>query len=488
MLFAARLALFFAVLSTTLAVARPDDLGPLLDRMRARSGPVWRTHLTSTSNLAIDGESTDVRSESLGLRFSAYECVANLCDGTYFDGDRIYSLNINGTRLPQSEANDTFLRGERTVASLAFLAPDFVDDGGRIVDAGTQTIDDARYRVLIVSSGDATPMRVFVDEKTAVVRYIQDLNADSTFEYRDYRTVDGSLYLPFLVLRNGNVLERYEARGVTSDAFNAPHGPTPVFDGNPVAIATDPARAVPVFPCALGGVKTTCLLDSGNSGLSISDVLAKTLNAPVVGSFVVRGLGNYKTDVVRAADLRVGNATYGAANYVVLRDIHRFGYDVVLGADILASTTIELDPIGHTITFGAPVPQDGISVPIVFQNFIPVLSVRLGTLGTQLALDTGDESNINLAYDFYAEHRELFAVQEERPVSGVGGASVELLGTIPEVRIGDLSMTQQPIGATPSLHGTAFGHLGAAFMEHFNVVLDYAAGEVHFMPTPEPPH
>lgn len=488
MLFATRLALLFAVLATTVAAARPDELGTLLDRMRAKSGPLWRTHLTSSSAITLGHETTAVRSESLGLRFSTYECVDNLCDGTYFDGERLYSININGTRLPQSDTGDPFLRGERTVATLAFLSPDFSDSGGRISDAGPQTIDGDRYHVLIVTNGDATPMRVFVDEKTAQVRYIQDLNGDSTLEYRDYRTIQGGLSLPFLVLRNGDVLERYEARGLTSDAFIAPHGPTPAFSGPAARIPTDPDRAVPIFSCTLGGIQTKCLLDSGNSGLSISDELARDLHAPAVGSFVVRGLGDYRTNVVRAGDLRVGSASYGPANYVVLRDIHKFGYDVVLGADILASTTIALDPVDRTITFGAAVPQDGTSVRIVFQNFVPVLTVRLGTLGTQLALDTGDESNINLAYDFYAEHKELFSVTEQRPVSGVGGTSVELIGTIPEVKIGNLSMTQQRIGTTPSLRGTAFGHIGAAFMEHFTVVIDYAAGQVHFIPTPSPAH
>ncbi len=487
MLFAARLALLFAVLSTTVAAARPDDLAPLLDRMRARSGPVWRTHLTSTSHITLQHETTAVRNESLGMRFATYECESNLCAGTYFDGEKIYSININGTRLPASDSNDPYLRGERTIASLDFLAPDFSDNGGYVRDAGSQTIDGSRYRLLVVSNGDATPMRVFVDAKTALVRYIQDVDGDATLEYRDYRAVDGGLLLPYLVLRNGDVLERYDSRGTTKDDFAAPHGPAVSFSGPPIPVQSDPDRAIPIFPCSLGGISTTCLLDSGNSGLSMSAELAQQLHAPTVGSFDVRGLGDYATQVVRATDLRVGNATYGPANYVVLRDIHHFGYDVVLGADILASTTIGLDPIHHTITFGAPIPSGGTSVSLIFQNFVPVLTVQLGNLGTQLALDTGDESNINLAYDYYQAHRQLFSVMDQRQVSGVGGSSIEVMGTIPEVRVGDLSMTKQRIGATQLLRGTAFGHLGAGFLEHFQVVIDYAAGQVHFVPTPEPP-
>ena len=487
MLFAARLALLFAVLSTTVAAARPDDLATLLDRMRARSGPVWRTHLTSTSHITLQHETTAVHNESLGLRFATYECDSNICAGTYFDGEKIYSININGTRLPQSDANDPYLRGERTIASLQFLAPDFVDNGGYVRDAGSQTIDGARYRVLVVSNGDATPMRIFVDVKTALVRFIQDVDGDATLEYRDYRPVESGLYLPYLVLRNGDVVEKYDARDTTKDDFNAPHGPVATFSGPPIPVQSDPDRSIPIFPCSLGGVSTTCLLDSGNSGLSMSAELAQQLHAPTVGSFNVRGLGDYATQVVRAADLRVGNATYGPANYVVLRDIHHFGYDVVLGADILASTTIGLDPVHHTITFGAPIPSGGTSVPLVFQNFVPVLTVQLGNLGTQLALDTGDESNINLAYDYYQAHRQLFSVMDQRTVSGVGGSSIEVMGLIPEVRIGDLSMTKQRIGATQLLHGTAFGHLGAGFLEHFQVVIDYAAGQVHFVPMPDAP-
>jgi hypothetical protein len=486
MLFAARLLLLFAVALATVGAARGDDLAQFMDRMRAHSGPVWRTHLTSSSRITLGRDTTAVHSESLGLRFSTYQCATNLCAGSYFDGERIYSININGTRLPESDTNDPFMRGERTIASLSFLAPDFADNGGRVSDSGYQTIDDVRYRVIVVSNGDATPMRVFVDTKTALIRYIQDVNGDSTLEYRDYRQVASNLYMPFLVLRNGDVLERYEARGVTSDEFAAPHGPVASLRGKPVAVESDPDRSIPIFKCTVGGISTTCLLDSGNSGLAMSAELAQQLHAPTVGSFVVRGLGNYTTDVVRAAGLQVGSAAYGPANYVVLHDIHSFGYDVVLGADVLASTTIALDPTHHTITFGAPVPEGGTSVRLFFQNFVPVLMVQLGKLGTQLALDTGDESNINLAYDFYQEHRELFSATEQRPVEGVGGSSVELIGTIPEVRVGDLSMTEQRIGATPMLHGTAFGHLGAGFLEHFNVVIDYAAGQVHLFPTPQP--
>lgn len=483
MLFAVRVALVFAALAAATVPARAEDLNALFARMRERSGPVWRTHLTSVSHLTFSNETVDVHSESLALQFASYTCESSLCTGSYFNGERVYSININGTTLPQSASPDAFLRAERTIASLDFLSPGFA---GSVEDRGNETIDGKAYHTFVVSNGDATPMNVYVDSKRAIVRYFGDVDGDQTIEYRDYRPVDGGLYLPFLVLRNGAVLERYDARGSTSDEFSPPHGPKPRFHGAPAPVATDPNRSVPVFPCTLGGVATRCLLDSGNSGLSMSLELAEALHAPSVGSFVVRGLGNYATEVVRGSDLEVGNATFPAANYVVLHDIHRFGYDVVLGADVLASTTIGLDPVHHRITFDAPVPTAGTRVSLAFQNFVPVLNVELGSLGTELALDTGDESNINLSYAFYKEHPGLFDATEQRSVAGVGGSSVELIGKIPEVRIGTIAMSAQTIGATQTLRGTAFGHLGAAFLQHFDVVFDYAAQAVHFVPTPAP--
>ncbi len=447
---------------------------------------MWSTHLTSSSIVTIGGQSAELHSEALGVRFASYQCANTLCTGTYFDGERMFSVDMNGTALPQSNRGDPFMRGERTIASLAFLNPAFTDDGGNITDLGSTTISGSRYRELLVENGDATPMEVFVDPVSAEVRYLRDINGDSTFTYLDYRNIQHGLRLPFLVLRNGATLESYQARGITSDAFTPPHGLTPHFTAKPASIPTDPAQTIPVFACTLERVHTTCLLDSGNSGLSISSQLAERLRAPQIGTFHVTGLGDFATSVVRAGRLVVGNVTFPAANYVVLNDIHRYGYDVVLGADILAATSVALDPVNHRISFDATPPPGGVALRLAFTDFVPTVLVHLGDLGTQLALDTGDESNINLDYGFYRAHPSLFSATTQRTVAGVGGSSVEVFGTIPQVRIGTIHMSAQPIGATRQLHSTAFGHLGAGFLAHFDVVIDYAAGLVHVLPTPSP--
>jgi hypothetical protein len=460
------------------------SLSALLERMRDRNGPVWRTHLRSSSRLVFGDQSMMVHTDAYGMRFVTYQCTGSLCVGQYFDGERLAQVDINGTALPSQSDRAAGLRAERMVATLQFLASDFASLGGSVTDQGVGSLNGLRYRVLLVESPDGDRMEVYVDPALAVVRYARNLDDGALFEYRDRREVGNGISLPYLVLRNGTVLERYLARSVATGGFKPPHGPTPAFSSAPASVSTDPDRPIPIFPCELGGVSTTCLLDSGNSGLAISRQLADQLRAHAIGAFHVSGLGNYTTDVVRAGPLTVANATYPDAYYVVLDDIHSAGYDVVLGADVLASTTIELDGAAHSVTFDPASTEGGVSIPLIFSDFVPVLAVQLGDLGTKLALDTGDESNINLAYDFYRAHPQLFETRQERSVRGIGGNSIELIGSIPDVRIGNLDLHDQAIGATQSLRGTAFGHLGAGFLQHLRVIFDYAAERVLLVPEP----
>ncbi len=490
--FAARLLVLFALPAATAmagAPRRPEPLAPLLARMRDLSGPVWSAHLQSDSSLVEGGRTLHLHTESQGLRFASYRCAGGLCEGTYFDGERILSIDINRTALPSANGADPYLRAQRTVASLDFLAPDFTAHGGHIFDDGYTAISGTRFRTILIANGDAVPMYVYIDPQNGIVRYMRDINGDNTFEYRHYEEIDGRYRLPQEVFRNGTLFESYHDRAVLGGNFVAPHGPKASFANGPVTVKTDPADAIPVFPCSFGGVAARCLLDSGNSGMSVSLSLAERLHLKSIGSFQVRGLGDYATEVVRGQPLQIGSMTLSPSNFVVLHDIDKFGYDIVLGADMFAATTIQLDEADHRVVFGAEPPSGGVTVPIAFEDFVPVLAVHLGTLPTQLALDTGDESSINLAYDFYREHPDLFAATSERAVSGVGGSSVELLGTIPSMQIGDLSIPSPVIGATRTLQGTAFGHLGEGVLARFTVTIDYAAGELHFsqpVPIPSP--
>lgn len=475
------------VLATTGAAAQPPLPG-VLARMRAASGPLWREHVVSSSQAVADGQDVSFRLDSRGLQSFVHECVGALCGGTYFDGTRVYTVNINGTALPRSPAAEPYARGLRIVSGLVFLAPEFTDDGGRIEDLGYASVDGKRERVLQVSDALATPMDVFVDPQTWLVAAVRDVNGDAAMTFHDYRHV-GDVVLPFEIDRNGAPAERYASRAISPAPFEAPRGLTPAILGPPQPIATEPQSPTPIVPCSVAGVAVRCLIDTGNSGLSMSLELSERLHERPVGAFEVSGLGRYATEVVRAGPLDVGNLQFPEANYVVLADVHRYGYDVVLGADLLANATVTIDYAQHAVWFAqsSQPASDASSIPLRFENLVPVVPVRLGRADTTLALDTGDESGINLAYGYYREHSDLFKATQEEPVSGVGGTSVELMGEIPDVRIGDFAVESQQVGATRSLRGTADGHLGAGFLRHFRITLDYARSRVIMVPRKNDP-
>ncbi|MBV8197868.1 MAG: retroviral-like aspartic protease [Candidatus Eremiobacteraeota bacterium] len=480
--FATRAALLCALLVSTLGAAHSDaNAGGLLQRMRVAAGPVWRAHIVSVARLVLNGAPTVVSSETQGARVLVRHCTGEVCDGTYFNGERLYSLNMNFTPVPQPRQSEPFLRSVRIAGGLLFLGSPSETRGIRIVNGGTAWYNSKPYRTLTIEGADLVPLRLYVDPREWLLRVVRTLDGRETFEYFGYRRV-GAFALPFEVLHNGRILERYDDRAIVASDLQPPRGLVPAFTGAPESVATDPHSVTPIVECDVGGIPTRCLIDSGNSGLSMSSELASRLGVAVVGTYKVRGLGDYSTQVVRAGPLRIGNASYPEAYYVVLTDLRRYGYDVVLGADMLATTDIEIDPVAHVVRFGLPPPREGVAIPISFENFIPVVTVNLGSVEAQLAVDTGDESNINLSYDFYAKHPGLFTVTQRRTVGGIGGSSIEMIGEIGDVRIGDYRLGPQRIGTTQTLQGTAFGHLGAGFLSQFLVRLDYAGAELRLLP------
>lgn len=488
MKFAARAVLLCVLAASTgWASAQPAvtplPLPQLLNRMRAVNGGLWNAHISSTSPHVVDGTPVILDTEAQGLRFLLNRCNGRVCLGTYFDGERLYSVNINGTTLPRSSTPEAYLRALRILGTLDFLAPDFIDNGGRIDDGGWVTFEGRRCRRIYVSDAIAVPMAVFVDPQTGLIAGARDINGDATYVMHDYRRV-GAFMLPYDIDRNGAPLERYIARSIVAEPLDAPHGLTPFIGATPAGMPLDPQSTTPLGTCTIAGVSARCLIDSGNSALSMSLELAERLHLPPIGMMHIAGLGDYATEVVRAGPLQLGNVRFGDANYVVLSDIHRYGYDLVIGADVLASMPVTIDYARHALYFGAQTQAgaQGTTVPLAFRNFVPVINVTLGGLPAELAVDTGDQSNINLAYGYYQRHSSLFQATKAEPVTGVGGSSEELIGEIASVRIGTLTAENQQIGTTRTLKGTANGHLGAGFLSKYRITLDYAHQLLRLLP------
>lgn len=482
MKFAVRAALLCVLVMGASAPAPSPGLTALFRHMRAVNGGLYDAHIISISPDVTDPSASTLRTEVQGLRFKLEECTGKVCLGTYFDGRRLYSVNINDTALPRSQTPEAYLRALRILGTLQFLSPDFAANGGVIYDGGMVTWNGKRLHKIFVSDKIATPMIVYVDPQSALVYGAQDIDRNASYFMRDYRRV-GAYTLPFVIERNGAALEHYTSREIVPGNLEAPRGISASASGAPAGMPLDPQSVTPLGTCKIAGVEARCLIDSGNSAMSMSLELAERLHLQPVGMLHVAGLGDYATEVVRAGPLQMGNASFGDADYIVLSDIRRYGYDLVIGADVLASIPVTIDYSKHALYFGNQEPVDaGTTVPLQFENFVPVVNVTLGDKTTSLAIDTGDQSTINLGYDYYQRHADLFRVTKTEKVSGVGGASVELIGEIASVRIGTLRAENQQIGTTKTLKGTADGHLGAGFLSQYKVVLDYAHQRMRLLP------
>lgn len=482
MAFAARVALLCVLAAATIGAAPPSLLA-VLSHMRAIDGGLYEAHVASTVPHLVDGRQMTLQADVQGLRYTLHECNGAICAGTYFDGERLFSVNFNGTALPRSSQPEMYLRALRSVSTLEFLDPAFGAMGGKVVDGGDAPFEGRRCRRIFVTADGAIAMAVYVDERTWLVAGARDVDGNAVYAMRDYRRV-GRFQLPFEVDRNGIPLERYTARRIADAPLETPNGLQPQLGTPPAGMSLDPLSPMPVGSCTIGGRSERCLIDTGNSGLAMSLELSEQLGLEPVGMTSVAGLGEYATEVVRAGPLDLGNVRFPQAYYVVLADIHRYGYDLVLGADVLANTPVTIDYARHALYFGsnAVEARGGTAVPLAFQNFVPVVNVTLSGLPATLAVDTGDQSNINLAYDYYTQHASLFKTTHVENVSGVGGTSVEMIGDIANVRIGDYAAGRQQIGTTRTLRGTADGHLGTGFLSKFSVVLDYAHERLKLVP------
>ncbi len=269
MKFAAWVALLCVLGVLPMGAAAQPSLSSVLAHMRSANGAVYDARIVSISPHVADGETTTLKTDVQGLRFLISQCTGSVCLGTYFDGERLFSVNINGTALPRSPAPEAYLRALRIVGTLQFLAPDFIADGGNIYDGGYVTFNGRRCRRLFVSDDIATPLVVYVDRQDWLVSGVQDINGDATYIMRDYRNV-GAYKLPFEIDRNGSELETYSSRTVASGSLQAPGGIVGVATGAPAEMPLDPHSTTPLGECTIGGVSARCLIDSGNSAMSMS--------------------------------------------------------------------------------------------------------------------------------------------------------------------------------------------------------------------------
>jgi predicted aspartyl protease len=476
------LAVSFAV-GTVPTVARADDgLEALLARVRAAAGEPDRVHVASRGVERRGAGTVDLALDSEGLRYDLRRCVRAICSGLYFDGSRAFATNLNGSAVPLPGLPDALQRTYHAVENDAFASSAFRNAGGTLARCGGRPANDPAPTCVRVRAPGGAELDVRVDRATGLVAEARDPTSGHVISFRDERRIDGGVTLPFAIVLDGVPDESFASRAIVATPLRAPAGLRPAFDAASVTVPMLPlARASdqPVVACALGGIAVRCLLDTGNSGMSLSLELAERLELePMPGAFSVTGVGQYLTGVVKAPGLAVGGVRFPAAEYVVLDDLEPYGYDVVLGTDAFAHARVTLDYPARAVTFApadvtaAPDPA-AFETPLTFRNFIPVASVGLDDAQEPLVIDTGDESAIALSAETAARHPGLISKTGTATIAGIGGVRDATLGTLALVRFAGTTRAAVPVAVMTDATPTASGHLGSGFLRRYVVTFDY---------------
>jgi len=112
---------------------------PPLDRIAAAGGHPERVAFRASATIERDGIRYRISDERAGEQRLEQACEdGGVCDGTWFDGDRLFTLGINGDRFPAGEALTQTTRTLEAIRSLRFAEPGF---------AGAVRADGAGYAV-----------------------------------------------------------------------------------------------------------------------------------------------------------------------------------------------------------------------------------------------------------------------------------------------------------------------------------------------------
>jgi hypothetical protein len=365
----------------------------------------------------------------------------------------------------------------RAIASYEFTAPDFRQNGGTLTERDPVLRGGRKYLSVSVAPRLGALLEAILDPATGLVAGVISEERGLAFEFGDQRRVDGRVTLPYSVSLNGALIQRFDRRAISDAPLTAPPGLAPQFVGGPATVTMlhSDRTLAPIVPCTVGSERAACLLDSGNSGLSMSAELASRLGLGAQGLGPEFGAAREVSGLVKAPVLQIGSATFPAAQYVVLRNAHRDGYDVVLGADVFAHARVTVDYAKRTVTFAGSGGAPASAIALTFDNYVPVANVRAASQPLSLAVDTGSDAAIEVGYDAFAQHRSEF-----KP----GGAGAGPDAGVATVRLGSYELPGQFVGSSRAPEPVAQGRLGNSLLDHFIVTFDYAGGRLGLAPRP----
>ena len=456
-----------------LFLVAPSSTGSaLLARAASASGEPWRYHIQSVVLENDAGHLVQTHIDEQGSRVLTRRCMGIVCGGSIVDAAtrRRAFFSYNETPIAQTEPLDARAVTLRAIVSYEFTSPQFA---GTVIPKEPTHAGDRNVVPFAVTAPGGSTLDALLDPQSALLVGVAE-DRRVLYLYDDEKRF-GPLMLPMRIRLPDQTDERFEERAVAGEPLAIPAGPPATFIADVPATRME-GGDIPRFPCRVENVPLSCVLDTGAAGLAMSLGTADRLHKDPIGQIALEGTGRILSGVVRADSLDLGSLRLGPALYAILPDTGAFKADVVVGADVVGKAVVRVDATRRTIRFDPPgSAPDGAVVPLRFDGFMPSIPIVLESTPTELAVDTGDASSIDLSATFVSEHPGVFVArrQERRGVAGVGGLGFQTPGTIPHVRFAGLSLRDVYAGSTDIPGSRAPSRVGAAFFSRFALSLDY---------------
>jgi len=431
-----------------------------------------------------------------------------------YDGAKAWQRDTNGNVRPLAGEELKDLRVQLFFDTNSYVLPGRIP--GRLTLRSQPEPGTGSWIVDALPEG-GKPSTLFFDPRTFYIVKEQHLddNVLVTTTYGDYRAVDGARFPFQMAVTNGTA--RYDITGTVTRLQNNVALPPALFSpptGGDKFRFLRPGQTSATVPfdtddgeigldVRLNGSPARVFLDSGASGIALSQQTATRLGLKSSGFLEARGYGG-STDLhpVLVSRLEVPNAVQLSGVTAIAIDLpdtlnSYFTRPVsgFVGYDLLAHFVVRVDFARKRLTFlrpdlFRPTTSDGAALPLELDNDVPSVVARLDALPPQrFLIDTGDEAALRLYSPFVAQ----YGLDKKYPRGllttggGIGGVSRSRVTRTGSFQVAGITLRRVPTDFSLDPKGGASlvnaGSLGVALLSRFVVTFDYPHSRVFFAPT-----
>lgn len=517
--FTASILLGALFLAFTPLQARADDAAALLAKHEAFVG--WQFGNGSVNSLRLertftdaDGKVTQRASElRIGLAFRRDVQSTKDYEGdssTGFTSRLFWTTTANGFTVPITGDNAKY-----------YLAIDalFMEGTPELPATmhGAGTIDGKSVPIVRVTMNGAVPMDLYVDPDTGA--YIQAV-IDPGGQYETTMAIHSyaDLSTGKKIIGSWSFGKDKGVYAYTKTALNPSidpselHPPAPsatwnFANSNPFPIRVTDSRLY--IDATINGTPGRFILDTGASGIALTDEFANRANVKTVDHSKSYGVGGATKNLIRKAEtVSVGGNTL--SNVIISSinlDFRNWSSEKqneevpqgLIGFDVFAGAIVDLTLSNGTMRIQDPAavtadPHGGYPLTPDLTSGVPVVPATVDDhFDIQALLDTGGGSAVILSSDVENQgangihlivNSENTFLGGNASIGGVGGSEMVRCGPLAKIQVGPFSYTQ--VEACES-HGWSLhrGLVGFDFLKHFDYVFDYPHGVMYLIPHKE---